>query len=119
MISSYLKGRTQTVYANGIYSSFLNVTRGVPQGSVLGPLLFSMYINDIEESIRECNIHLYADDVQIYLHCEWDDTNKCIQRINLNLDNISQWALWQQNQMHCILTKTGCSRNDRKYIEAD
>ena len=47
---------------DGVKSNFLNITKGEQQGSVLGPVLFNVYINNIGLCIKCCNIHLYADD---------------------------------------------------------
>jgi hypothetical protein len=58
---SYLTGRTQCVKVNGTDSGFLDVTCGVPQGSILGPLLFLCYINDLSHCLS-CHLSLYADD---------------------------------------------------------
>jgi Reverse transcriptase (RNA-dependent DNA polymerase) len=59
--------QTQCVNANGQFSGFLPVTQSVSQGSILGPFLFSLFINDISNSILFSNDHIYADDVQLYL----------------------------------------------------
>ena len=58
---SYLSGRQQLVSVGGKESSFLDVTCGVPQGSILGPLLFLLYVNDMHISVY-CRLALYADD---------------------------------------------------------
>ena len=60
-IKSFLSDRTQHVSINGSHSALANVTSGVPQGSVLGPVLFLLYINDITNQIQS-NIRLFADD---------------------------------------------------------
>lgn len=61
----FLTTRRQRVVLNGSFSSWLPVISGVPQGSILGPLLFSVYLNDIANFVR-CKIKLFADDVTLY-----------------------------------------------------
>ena len=65
-ILSYLSGRKQRVYANNMYSDFSNITQGVPQGSVLGPLFYIIYANDLSELFKHCRFALYADDTVLY-----------------------------------------------------
>ena len=65
-IQSFLIGRTQTVILEGQNSDELTVTSGVPQGSVLGPILFLLYINDLPENVQS-QVRLFADDTAIYL----------------------------------------------------
>ncbi len=66
MINAYLKGRTQCVQVEGIKSDLMEVGTGVPQGSVLGPLLFTIYINCFDVNIENARFHFYADDTVIY-----------------------------------------------------
>jgi Reverse transcriptase (RNA-dependent DNA polymerase) len=72
--------RTQCVYVNGQFSGFLPVTQG-PQGSILGPLLFSLFINDISNSILFSNYHIYADDVQLYLSGSEENIESVVNQI--------------------------------------
>jgi Reverse transcriptase (RNA-dependent DNA polymerase) len=92
LIKSYLMGRSQCVFANGTLSSFLPVTQGVPQGSILCPLIFSLFINAISNSIRFSNYHIYADDVQIYLTGCRESIASVINQINAVLASISDWS---------------------------
>ena len=64
-IGTFLSNHTQTTVVNGIHSSYAEVTSGVPQGSVLGPMLFLLYINDINNVITS-QIKLFADDRGLY-----------------------------------------------------
>ena len=63
---SYLSDHKQYVDINGKSSELLDITCGVPQGSVLGPLLFLIYINDLPNISKILNFYLYADDTNIY-----------------------------------------------------
>ena len=64
--SSYLTGRTQSISVNGTISEPMLIQFGVPQGSVLGPLLLIMYINDLPFAVRACSVELYTDDTLIF-----------------------------------------------------
>jgi Reverse transcriptase (RNA-dependent DNA polymerase) len=60
---------------------------------VLGPLLFSLFINDITMEIKDCQYHLYADDVQLYISCPQSKYTDCISSANLDLNRIHEWSL--------------------------
>lgn len=81
-ISSYLTGRQQFVNLDSEVSDLIDVLFGVPQGSVLGPLLYSLYVNDIGEVFGNSNFHLYADDLQNYLSFPTSDLSNAVSTIN-------------------------------------
>ena len=66
-LRNYYIVRTQCVHAEGHKSDFLEITKGVLQGSILGPILFSTFINDLGKDIQ-AKMHFYADDTVIYMH---------------------------------------------------
>lgn len=92
LISSYLHDRYQAVYYGNNKSNSCLVSRGVPQGSILGPLLYSIYSNDLPSQLKHCGIQMYADDVQLYISCHPSDTTECISKLNQDLDTINTWA---------------------------
>ena len=65
LFEDYLHGRKQRVVLNGFYSDYSPIESGVPQGSVLGPLLFLVYINDLERNIKS-NVKFFADDTMLF-----------------------------------------------------
>lgn len=68
-IKNYLCDRNMVVFMSGATSSNIRMVAGVPQGSVLGPLLFSMLVNDLPNVLKYCKYHFFADDLQIYYTC--------------------------------------------------
>ena len=101
-IQAFLSDRTQCVSVNGILSDSARVTSGVPQGSVLGPVLFLLYINDISEGI-ESDLRLFADDSIVYREIKSDRDHYILQR---DLERLAAWAeTWQMdfNVSKCYL----------------
>ncbi|XP_075150937.1 uncharacterized protein LOC142225047 [Haematobia irritans] len=80
LIYSYLSERAQLVSVGDKMSGLLSTSKGVPQGSILGPLLFILYINDLPDVLRSCSVHMYADDVQLY-HSS-TDISQCKAELN-------------------------------------
>ena len=93
-IQSWLTQRVQRVVVNGSHSTWLSVESGVPQGSVLGPLLFLIYINDIVKDISS-NLRLFADDCLLYCVITSEEDSALLQN---DLNTIFTWSLlWQMN----------------------
>lgn len=92
LIESYLYDRKQAVWLNETLSNFLPVPSGVPQGSVLGPVLFSLYINDLPGILQHCSVHIFADDVQLYINCNGMNAETICRLINDDLNSIKSWA---------------------------
>ena len=101
--SSYLLGRSQCVEVDGVRSSFREVTCGVPQGSILGPLLFLVYINDMHRSV-DCQLSLYADDsALIFSH---SDPAIIAERLSHELSCSKKWLI--DNKLSLHVGKTEC-----------
>lgn len=103
-IQSYLEDRRQKVALNGSFSETLSLSSGVPQGSVLGPLLFLIYINDISDNLTG-ETFLFADDSSLF-HKINKNINRCIELVNHDLEAIDKWS--EQWLVTINVTKTVC-----------
>ena len=88
-IKNFLSNRKQSVSVEGCMSSESNVTSGVPQGSVLGPILFLVHISDIDKGTHHCKVSSFADDTRIMKSIK-DDSDRTLLQNDLN--SIYQWA---------------------------
>ena len=86
LLENYFSGRFQTVISNGQNSSWKPILPGVPQGSILGPLLFLVYINDLPNELKS-NVKLYADDTSLFTIVR--DKNESANILNNDLLPIS------------------------------
>ena len=87
--TSYLEGRSQKVFVNTVYSEESSINAGVPQGSVLGPLLFLLYVNDIADSLNSVT-RLFADDSSLAISS--NDIEYIQLTMNQDLNTITNWA---------------------------
>ena len=104
LIRSYLNSRKQRTMTNNKLSDTLAVNCGVPQGSILGPFLFLVYINDMSKLDLECNIKLFADDTVIYT------TGKNMRHImattlQTDINKLTNWCDLNQIAINCQKTK--------------
>ena len=86
---SYLSERKHVCSVSGVLSSPASLDRGVPQGSILGPLLFSVYMNDLSFVLKETEVDIYADDTIIW--SSGTNYTKIQQTLNRNLGEANRW----------------------------
>ena len=105
----YLSNRTQIVKVANSYSSPINVTSGIPQGSHLGPLLFILFINDLSDIFSNCHFLLYADDLKLFKRIS------TIADCNLLQSDLFKFELWcERNNMSLNAGKCYVMRSSRK-----
>ena len=98
LFESYLSNREQQCSINEQLSSKKTITCGVPQGSILGPLLFLLYINDLPECLRSTPPCMYADDTQIFSSSY--DANELVIKLNSDLAHVRNWLIENKLQLH-------------------
>ena len=100
----YFTNRTQHVRFNGAASSVSPINFGVPRGSVLGRLLFTLYINDLPSMVKHSKVVLYADDTAFFV------SGKCVENIQMQLNDdlntVSQWLNVNRLTLKATKTKT-------------
>jgi Reverse transcriptase (RNA-dependent DNA polymerase) len=102
---SYLKNRKHKVIFNEISSNWVNVLNGVPQGSILGPLLFSIYTRKLPTIFKYLKCYMFADDTQLLISYKIDEVDDIIMKIN---DELQLLQIWCEN-MHLKLNPKKCT----------
>ena len=113
-IQQWLEGRMQRVVINGRYSDWTDVTSGVPQGSVLGPTLFLMFINDLEDGVQS-TVQKFADDTKLYTEVTKDEGGEQLQE---DLDKCTEWAkewMMEFNVSKCKVLHAGRTNRMKEY----
>ena len=98
-IRFFLTERFQRVVVKGFYSSWTKVKSGVPQGSVLGPILFLLYIDDLRHEVEYSTLKVYADDIAIYREVKSERDCVLIQQ---DLDRVFNWSMKWQLRLNSI-----------------
>lgn len=116
-IKDFLSDRRMMVCVNGVKSAKHSVRSGVPQGSVLGPLLFIIYINLLIEKCNDDNIYLYADDLKIFEEITSDEQMEMLQN---KLDMIYDWTCYSLLRLHpekCVRMRITSQRSPNNQDE--
>ena len=102
-LTNYLSDRSQCTLANNIVSSTEPIVCGVPQGSVCGPLLFLIYINDLSATLDSCKVSLYADDTVIYI--THNNVQEALNLVQSDLNKLVEWCTDNKVTINCKKTK--------------
>ena len=111
LLKGYLVNRQQCVMFNGSLSNIETLQCGVPQGSSLGPLLYSIFVNDMPYVLKNAGMGIYADDTTMYVSSESiEHVNEVLQ---LELKLVSEWIM--ENKLKLNVLKTKCMVIGSKY----
>ena len=113
---SYLKNRKQHVSINGVQSDSEYCNYGIPQGSILGPLLFLIHVNDLPYHLSKLSIHMYADDTTVYFCSK--EISDLIPTINDDLAKVAEWCINNKLVINTKKTKSMilCNHQKRRHI---
>ena len=112
LLKSYLTQRQQVVKCNSFQSDSLEIKTGIPQGSVLGPFLFSVYINDLPLCTDMFNMIMYADDTTLF--CEINSIPDAEHSLNAELSKITDWLAANKLSLNANKTKFMVFHSDKK-----
>lgn len=117
-LSSFLYNRYQQVRITDVMSDSLGVGSGVIQGSVLGPILFNIFINDVDDVVKHGHILKYADDIRIFISSPKNDADDLKMKMQHDIDSICRWATdsgMSFNVNKCFSVSFGSSFSQRTY----
>ena len=103
--SSYLSNRQQVVRINSALSGKLTVHSGVPQGSILGPILFSIYVNDLPTIPQHCSSKVFVDDNKLYTSFPVQQCELAVTKVNEDLRKIRDWCFDNRLLLNASKTK--------------
>ena len=106
-LNSYLSDRSHFVQIDDRTSESVNVRFGVPQGSILGPMLFNLYVSDLQDHLpSSIGSFQYADDTTIYSSCPAPELQRCVQELNSTINTVSSWSNNSHLALNSKKTKT-------------
>ena len=114
---SYLNNRSQYVSIYGYDSGLAAINCGVPQGSVLGPLLFLLYINDLNQATKFCKVHHFADDTNLL--CLGNSIKKLNKLVNVDSKRLVNWLNANKISLNVKKTEMVIFKSKHKKFEVD